>query len=211
MNVELLDSMGNDLTVVNAARVSFAKVKHTLDYSDERLIAYLANHKHWSPFAHVMLQFRITAPIFIARQWYRHTVGFARNEVSRRYVSDAPSFWCPDEWRERAANVKQGSGGASPEQAAAFAALTEAHAVAARAYKTMLALGIAPEQARAVLPQSTYTQWVETASLYAYARLVNERKNPTAQKEISVLADLVGAQCQNVAPNSWRALCSNTS
>jgi len=112
MKADLIDSMGSDLSVVNAARVSFAKVKDDFDYTDIRLINYLAKHKHWSPFSHVILQFRITAPIFVARQWYRHTVGFARNEESRRYIRTEPSVFYPDSWRSAPeGSIKQGSGG----------------------------------------------------------------------------------------------------
>ena len=109
IQVHRMDSMGNDLTVVNAARVSFDKFKEELEYSDEKLIQYLAEHGHWSPFSHCFIQFKIDAPIFIARQLMKHTVGLAWNEVSRRYVDNEPKFYTPFEWRRRAADKKQGS------------------------------------------------------------------------------------------------------
>src|SRR6056297_2398960 len=111
MDAVLIDSMGGDLTAVNAARVSFAKKKDVLDEKDERLIRYLANHGHVSPFFHIMLQFRITAPIFVAQQWYRHAVGFARNEESRRYISNTPNVYLPDYFLSKPeGSIKQGSG-----------------------------------------------------------------------------------------------------
>ena len=109
MNIQLIDKMGSDLSVVNAARVSFAKKKDVLDQSDEKLIKYLADHDHWSPFGHTTLQFLIKAPVFVARQLVKHQVGLVWNEVSRRYVDDEPEFYMPFLWREKAENKKQGS------------------------------------------------------------------------------------------------------
>ncbi|MEK9699617.1 MAG: FAD-dependent thymidylate synthase, partial [Candidatus Poseidoniales archaeon] len=111
MQVELIDKMGTDLSVVNAARVSYAKTKEVFDEKDEKLIKYLAEHEHWSPFAHASLQFRIKAPVFVARQLVKHQVGLVWNEVSRRYVDDAPELFEPDTWRGRPQNSKQGSDG----------------------------------------------------------------------------------------------------
>ena len=111
MEVTLIDKMGTDLSVVNAARVSYSKTKDTFEGKDEKLIKYLAEHEHWSPFAHASLQFRIKAPIFVARQLVKHQVGLVWNEVSRRYVDDAPELYKPDSWRGRPQNSKQGSDG----------------------------------------------------------------------------------------------------
>ena len=110
MQVKLIDLLGSDLTVVNAARVSFDKHHEKFEDNDEGLIRYLANHGHWTPFGHPQLQFRISAPIFVARQLVKHQVGLVWNEISRRYVDTEPMFWLPIEWRERATDKKQGSG-----------------------------------------------------------------------------------------------------
>jgi len=207
MDAVLIDSMGGDLTAVNAARCSFAKVKAEVDDKDKRLIRYLASHKHWTPFSHVILQFRITAPIFVARQWYRHTVGFARNEESRRYIRDKPSVFYPPYWRNKPeGSIKQGSGGVhfySWQWGEEYQVLVD-HSV--DTYNRMIDNGVAPEQARMILPQGTETSWVETASLYAYARLCNERMQPDAQVEIRELAEKVYDQCRDVAPVSWKEL-----
>jgi len=207
MNAVLIDSMGGDLTAVNAARVSFAKKKDVMDKKDERLIRYLASHKHWTPFGHIILQFRITAPMFVARQWYRHTVGFARNEESRRYIRNEPSVFHPTNWRSKPeGSIKQGSGqvhSASIDWEEQYKMLTDS---AVDFYNRMIEDGVAPEQARMVLPQATETSWVETASLYAYARLCNERMQPDAQVEIRDLAEMVYNECADVAPVSWKEL-----
>ena len=207
MKATLIDSMGGDLTAVNAARVSFAKKKEVFDDKDARLIKYLASHGHTSPFFHVILQFRITAPIFVARQWYRHTVGFARNEESRRYIRDEPSVFHPTNWRSKPeGSIKQGSGSVH-EASDEWERNYESHAKdALNLYNIMISDGVAPEQERMVLPQGTETSWVETASLYAYARLCNERMQPDAQVEIRELAEMVYNQCRDVAPVSWKYL-----
>jgi len=207
MNAVLIDSMGGDLTEVNAARVSFAKKKDVFDEKDAKLVKYLASHGHTSPFFHIILQFRITAPIFVARQWYRHTVGFARNEESRRYIRNEPSVFHPTNWRSKPeGSIKQGSG--SVHQDSHFWDKDYKNLVdrSLRFYNKMIEDGIAPEQARMVLPQATETSWVETASLYAYARLCNERMQPDAQAEIRDLAEMVYNQCRDVAPVSWKEL-----
>jgi len=207
MKAELIDSMGSDLTVVNAARVSFAKMKEVMDLKDQRLIKYLAKHKHWTPFSHVMLQFRITAPIFVARQWYRHTVGFARNEESRRYIRDEPSVFYPDAWRSAPeGSIKQGSGEQHEASHAWKVQYNFYTNQCLRLYNNMIRENVAPEQARMVLPQGVQTSWVETASLYAYARLCNERMQEDAQKEIRDLAKEVHEVCTQIAPVSWEAL-----
>ena len=207
MNAVLIDSMGGDLTAVNAARVSFAKKKEVMDEKDEKLIRYLASHKHWTPFGHIILQFRITAPIFVARQWYRHTVGFARNEESRRYIRNEPSVFHPTNWRSKPeGSIKQGSGSVHQDSHFWDKDYKDLVDRSLRFYNKMIEDGVAPEQARMVLPQATETSWVETASLYAYARLCNERMQPDAQVEIRDLAEKVYNQCREVAPVSWKEL-----
>lgn len=206
--VELIASMGDDLTVVNAARVSFKKHTDVLRDKDIRLIKYLARNGHWTPFAHCMFTFRFKMPIFVARQWFRHTVGFVRNEVSRRYVDDPPEFFVPVSWRARADNVKQGSGGyvGMAAQKGAEEVRQEVEQVTANAYERLLKLGIAPEQARMVLPLSMYTEFYETASLAAYARLCRQRLASDAQAEVRVYAEAVADILQWKCPHSWKAL-----
>ena len=206
-HVEILEVFGDDLTVVNAARVSFNKESTELGPRDTGLINYLAKHEHISPFFHPQLRFRLKMPIFIAREWFRHTVGFARNEVSRRYVDTPPEVWIPDDFRERDPNLKQGS---KPESIAdnetAVKAYIEAMDVSLTTYKTLIGLGVAPEIARATLPQSMYTEFIETGSLAAYARLCGLRLDPHAQKEIQEFAAAVSECCAIRFPVSWAAL-----
>lgn len=209
MKAEYIAHFGDDLTVVNAARVSFAKAKTELDERDTGLIQYLARHGHTSPFFHPQVQLRITAPIFIARQWYRSNVGVARNEVSRRYVDDGLDFFRPDEWRRRPdGTIKQGSGeSVGPEVNEKFRAIQEElEDTAQYAYTVAIATGIAPEQARMLLPQSMETQWIETGSLAYFSRVCKQRLDPHAQKEIQTLAQQVGAIIQPLFPVSWLAL-----
>lgn len=205
--VEILEVFGDDLTVVNAARVSFHKESAELSPKDTSLIKYLAKHEHISPFFHPQLRFRLKMPIFIAREWFLHTIGFARNEVSRRYVDTLPEVWIPDDFRERDPNLKQGS---KPESIAdnesAVKAYIEAMDVSLKPYNHLLSLGVAPEIARATLPQSMYTEFIETGSLAAYARLCALRLDPHAQKEIQEFAAAVSSVCANHFPVSWAAL-----
>lgn len=191
-SVELLDSFGSDVTVVNSARVSFSKEVDEFTAKDEKLLAYLARHKHVSPFFHPQLRFRIKMPIFLAREWYRHTVGFSRNEVSRRYVDSEPQLWCPNELRQRGPSVKQGSAEEPiAENDAVCGDIRFYNDTCLTVYKDLLAKGVCPEQARTVLPQSMYTEFIETASLAGYARLCGLRLDPTAQKEIQEYAGMV--------------------
>jgi len=220
--VELIDHMGDDLRVVNAARVSLAKesdweyvatgaygdLREKLSERDEKLVRYLARHKHWTPFAHCVVTLRLRMPIFVARQWFRHTVGFVRNEVSRRYVDEEPQFFLPQYWRERAKNVKQGSGGIIPpeRQMTADIVTKRAYEEAKKAYDEMLKTGVAPEMARMVLPQATYTEFYETGSLAAYARLCSQRLDSHAQAEVRAFADAVSEIMRWLFPISWDAL-----
>lgn len=209
--VQLLNYMGSDLTVVNAARVSFNKRSEFFSEADKKLIAYLASHNHWTPFSHPQLQFRIKMPLFIAREWYRHTVGFTRNEVSRRYVDSPPEFFRPREVRGRPlqGQTKQGSNADNIHAGTAErASITFGNFAieASEVYRNLLEMGVAPEQARLVLPQSTYTEFWETASLYAYARLCSLRIQPDAQKETRLYAEAVAKLIEPLFPVSWKEL-----
>ena len=205
--VECLEIFGDDLTVVNAARVSFAKESNAFEPRDEKLIAYLANHGHNSPFFHPMARFRLKMPIFVAREWFRHTVGFARNEVSRRYVDDEPECWVPTLLRARDTNKKQGSKDeAIPENDRVVKEIQNFTVGAVSFYNFLLNEGVAPEVARGVLPQSMYTEFIETASLSAYARLCSLRLDPHAQKEIREYAAAVSEIMAAKFPASWKAL-----
>ena len=183
MNVTLIDKMGSDATVVNAARVSFAKQieghRVNLSQKDEKLIKYLADHNHWSPFAHASLQFRIKAPIFVARQLVKHQVGLVWNEVSRRYVDDEPEFYIPFMWRKRPPkSIKQGSSKEEVEYD-----ITSEMGILKKLYNDMIEKGIAPEMARMVLPQNMMTEWYWSGSLYAFARVCNLRLKEDTQSE----------------------------
>jgi thymidylate synthase (FAD) len=207
--VELLHSMGDDLMVVNAARVSFAKESSEFKEQDTKLINYLAKHNHISPFFHPQIQFRIKMPIFVAREWYRHQIGFSRNEVSRRYVSDTPECWTPElgDFREKDAKVKQGSKESAVELAdVANNIYATSTRISMEAYDELLKLGVAPEVARTVLPQSMYTEFIETGSLAAYARLFKLRTSPDAQREIQKYANEIGKLLEQKFPVSWKAL-----
>lgn len=210
MSVELLDVFGDDLTVVNAARVSFAKESHEMTAGDEKLVKYLALHNHVTPFFHPQARFRLKMPIFIAREWFRHQIGFARNEVSRRYVDSEPEFWMPDVLRQRDVKKKQGS---KDEQIQynghCLAHIRATNEKALETYKYLLGHDVCPEQARAVLPQSMMTEFIETGSLAAYARLYNLRTDPHAQREIQELAEQVGFLLAEKFPISWAALTSS--
>jgi thymidylate synthase (FAD) len=207
--VELLETFGDDLTVVNAARVSFDKVSTSLTEGDKKLIHYLAKHDHVSPFFHPQVRFRLKMPIFVAREWFRHTIGFARNEVSRRYVDTPPQCWIPAaaELRERDAKVKQGSKTTPVEESEEVHRVVKEQIESAMAtYQSLLARGVAPEVARAVLPQSMYTEFIETASLAAVARLCHLRLGADAQKEIRDYAAAVNRCLESAFPVSWEAL-----
>ena len=207
--IELIDTFGDDLTVVNAARVSFAKEVTEMRAMDERLITYLAEHNHVSPFFHPQARFRIKMPIFVAREWYRHQIGFARNEVSRRYVDTKPECWNPrpDDMRARDPKLKQGSRpDAIDDAVACHQHIVEFQRVALELYNTLLMNRVAPEVARCILPQSMYTEFIETGSLAAYSRLCGLRLSPEAQKEIRLYAAGLATLLQPRFPVSWAAL-----
>ena len=202
MNVELVDHMGSDLSVVNAARVSFSKKHKEFDnVGDTKLINYLAKHNHWSPFGHGSLQFAISAPVFVARQLVKHQVGLVWNEVSRRYVDDEPEFYTPTEWRKSAENKKQGSSDETVEYS-----VLPAYTFAKQCYENMLRMDIAPEMARMVLPQSMMTEWYWSGTLYAFARVCNLRCKPDAQKETRDVGWGIDKHARKLFPASWKAL-----
>ena len=207
MKVEFVDSMGTDLTVVNAARVSFDKHHEIFTEGDEKLIAYLATQGHWTPFGHPHIQFRISAPIFVARQLVKHQVGLVWNEVSRRYVDTVPVFHIPTQWRGKAEDKKQG---ASKETVDLNFKLTDRvidlHTDALDLYKQLLRDKVAPEQARLVLPQSMYTEWYWTGSLYAFARVCNLRISDDAQEETKEIAQQISTLIETKFPISWKYL-----
>jgi thymidylate synthase (FAD) len=201
MEVELIDKMGSDLTVVNAARVSFGKNKKVFEASDEKLISFLAKHNHWSPFAHCSVQFRIKAPIFVARQLVKHQVGLSWNEISRRYVDYEPEYYMPKNWRLRAEDKKQGSSNETIEYDIANTIKN-----ANTTYNDMLAKGIAPELARMVLPQNMYTEWYWSGTLYAFARICELRCAEDTQAETREIADSIDQFCNEEFPYSWKYL-----
>ena len=232
MNAEYSKHMGDDLTVVNAARVSFDKESKweceaigysiegtiydepTLAEKDAKLINYLATHGHWTPFSHPQISIRETVPIFVARQRFKHMVGFTYNEVSRRYVDDTPEFFVPEHWRSRPeASIKQGSGTTEVTSMTVFGLETrpqdhyeELLYAAQHVYNKMLEAGIAPEQARMVLPQSMYTSYWVTGSLAAWARAYKQRIDAHSQHEIQQLAAQWGNIIEPLFPVSWEAL-----
>lgn len=208
-SVELIDSMGDDLRVANAARVSFDKWRDEFTKKDERLIAYLANHDHWTPFSQVVISIRFGAPIFTARQWFKGQVGVTRNEVSRRYVDTPPEFYIPDTFHARPSDgIKQGSGEKLNDNMQTWMTRTAHHYAdqALERYNNMITDGIAPEEARIFLPQNTMTSWVETGSLAYYARTCRLRLDGHAQKAIQELAGQVSDIVADVAPVSWKFL-----
>ena len=205
-----IDHMGTDLTVANAARVSFGKKSEMEDDAwgppklkekDAKLIRYLAKHKHISPFGHCFASFHVKAPIFVARQLVKHK--FLRwNEISRRYVDDEPEFYEPREWRGRSADKKQGSDGVVNiilDQEVQWNRQLST-------YKTLLSEGVAPEQARMVLPQSTMTEWYWSGSLDAFSDMCNLRCKSDTQAETRVVAQQIDRKMIELFPVAWDAL-----
>ena len=215
-----IDHMGSDLSVVNAARVSFGKksaweqhsadptsyrVANTLSKRDTKLVKYLAKHKHLSPFGHAFASFHVKAPIFVARQVVKHK--FLRwNEISRRYVDDEPEFYVPEVWRGRSADKKQGSEGQADTSISPDYINNQARMI----YKNLLDNGVAPEQARMVLPQSTMTEWYWSGSLDAFADMCRLRCASDTQYETRVVADQINTKMFKLFPVSWDALMSNS-
>ena len=226
MKVELIDSMGTDLSVVNSARVSFDKESEWAfwnDWSnsgvlleeDARLIKYLAKHNHWTPFAHTCVTLRVSAPVPIRTQCFKHKQGLVENEESRRYIKSDPEFYTPDCWRRKADNAKQGSSSDTIEfmpslNSGSYVSITDAYKLhllrSASLYKHMINAGVCPEQARFVLPQGTMVNWIWTGNLYAFANFYNKRTDPHAQAEVQTVAHKVGDIIQTLFPVSWEAL-----
>jgi thymidylate synthase (FAD) len=226
MKAEYITHSGSDLTVVNAARVSFDRESYwenetdphhggkippynRLSDKDRKLINYLSKHDHFTPFTHSAITLRETVPIFVARQRFKHTVGFSYNEVSRRYVDDPPQFYTPDKWRKRAENKKQGSSDEEVKEGQVDLEYNVTLNICLNTYNHLLKSGVAPEQARMVLPQSTMTSYICTGSLAAFARAYNLRSQPDAQAEIRELADQWNEIISPLFPESWRALTNN--
>ena len=211
MKVEHIDHMGNDDSVVNAARVSFAKQadQYTED-QNARLIKYLARHNHWTPFAHAFVTLRFKAPIAIHAQCVKHQIGFAMNTVSRRYVSDKPEFFMPEFRLAPEGSVKQGSGEVHPDNAHWQVNYEDLMNKAVDLYLMMIDGDVAPEQARFVLPQGVMTEWVWSGSLQAWARFYTQRIDPHAQQEIQYLAREVDKIVGALYPVAWDALTGVT-
>lgn len=229
MEVTYLDHMGTDMTVVNAARVSFDKVSEpdtwyllndaspehpasqdddrvmpSLSEGDEKLIKYLATHNHWTPFGHPQISLHVKAPIFVRTQCFKHKVGFVENEISRRYVSNEPEFYFPESWREKpSGNVKQGSGSTHELSNNIMQDYFQDMEQRLADYNSLIQSGVCPEQARMILPQSMYTEWHWTGSLAAFARFAKLRTDPHAQHEIQVLAHKVCEIIEPLFPVSW--------
>lgn len=212
IQVAYIDKMGSDLSVVNAARVSFEKTSEfqedgSLAPADAKLINYLARHNHWSPLAHTALQIRIKAPIFVARQLVKHQIGLVWNEVSRRYVDSEPEFYFPETWRGKPVNAKQGSNGVVGGSDSVVAELVRASTEEClQTYNALLEQGVAPEQARMVLPLNAHTEWIWSGSLVAFARICKLRLDPHAQSETSDVARLISPIAAEHFPVSWAAL-----
>lgn len=231
-HVDLVDHMGSDLTVCNAARVSFNKETDwtydeeaiskiegtnwqanrlreefkTLSSHDKKLIRYLAKHQHWTPFAHPQITLRIKAPVSIRTQMFKHKQGFVENEISRRYVSFEPEFYSP-EWRGKPTDgAKQGSDDFILLDNEVQQNYNNAIKLCMYTYNELLRCGVAPEQARFVLPQGMYTEWYWTGSLAAYARFYKQRIDSHAQWEVRQYAEAIGKIIQPLFPVSWENL-----
>jgi len=209
-HVELVDHMGSDMTVANAARVSFNQHKEEFDEKDEKLIRYLATHNHWTPFAHPQITLRVKAPVSIRTQLYKSKQGLVENEVSRRYVSTEPEFYDP-QWRTKPTNgAKQGSEDFMEQPSAQIATMQYGRVMdhALKAYNSLLNRGVAPEQARFVLPQGMYTEFYWTGSLAAFARVYKLRIDSHAQWEVQEYAKAISDIIKSLFPVSWKCLTS---
>jgi thymidylate synthase (FAD) len=209
IKVELLDSMGSDLAVVQAARVSFAKDADSEfdNVKDGKLIGYLAKHNHWTPFAHTALKFRIAAPVPIRTQCFKHKVGMTENEESRRYISTTPEIFIPEFFRSKPeGSIKQGSGEQHEDSDYWVEQYTLQTERSVAVYNRMLNDGVCPEQARFILPQGAIVNWIWTGNLVSFANFYNKRTDPNAQREVQVVAELVGKEVERIFPVSWKAL-----
>lgn len=198
--VSLVNVMGDDMAVVNAARVSYGKWKPNAkpDRRDRALIKFMAEHNHWTPFGHAYATFRVTAPIFVARQLAKHQVGLVWNEVSRRYTSGDPEFFRPDVWR--------GKGGEAMADTHLTAQYRSALEASERCYRAFLDAGVTAEQARAVLPQAMLTTWIWSGTLMAWARVCKLRLDKHAQKETRDVAACFDQALALKFPVCWSAL-----
>lgn len=247
MKVTLIDRMGSDLSVVNAARVSFNKfsdwefsaLREGLSERDKGLIRFLARGcttgdweslnwdvencgtveelndilnyirrmpPHWTPFGHTAITLHMKVPVFVARQIHKHQVGFVVNEVSRRYVTDEPEFYEPEVWRKAADNVKQGSSDEAVSSWEVGTLVPIHNHNCLNLYNKLLGDGVCPEQARMILPQSTYTEFWMTGNLFGWANLFNQRTDPHAQREVQEVAHMIGELIEPHYPESWKAL-----
>lgn len=212
INVTYVDHMGSDLSVVNAARVSFGKksnwegfpVEKKLSERDARLIAYLARENHKSPFNHAFVTFHVKAPVFVARQLVKHEY-MPWNEISRRYVDERPEFFVPDGWRGRSADKKQGSEGLVPTAIKP----DMIHDLSRQTYQNLLAEGVCPEQARMVLPQSMMTEWFWSGSLHAVAKMCSLRLKADTQQETREVAIQIDEHMERLFPVSWKELAKS--
>ena len=201
--------MGSDLFIVNCARVSFNRWKDEFEDVDRKLLRYLAEHHHDSPFFHPQVCFRVTAPIYVARQLYRHEVGASKNEVSRRYVTDDIIIEMPEVIRGFPKDGrKQGSSGPLQrfKQIGAKRLIGLAFKFAVKTYDMLLELGVAPEQARIVLPLALQTKWIWTGSLSFYSRVCRDRLSNDAQEETRQIAVMIDAVMRELFPESWPLL-----
>jgi thymidylate synthase (FAD) len=220
IEVTYVNHMGDDLSVVNAARVSFGKKSDymprvhmgepkVLQYKDDRLIKYLAKHKHKSPFNHTFTTFHVKAPVFVARQLVKHEY-MPWNEISRRYVDSEPELYEPDVWRGRSADKKQGSEGVvtlyEDHQMRQAYHPTEINVYSLETYNYLLEQGVAPEQARMVLPQSMMTEWYWSGTLYAFAKMCGLRLKEDTQAETRIVAEKIEDVMAKLYPISWEAL-----
>lgn len=207
IKVELIDHMGSDLAIVNAARVSFAKESTEFAEQDAKLINYLAKHDHWTPFAHTALQFRVAAPVPIRTQCFKHKVGLVENEESRRYISTRPEIYIPEYFREKPqGSIKQGSAGVHPSSGGWLEVYKRTTERSVDLYMGMIEDGVCPEQARFILPQGAIVNWIWTGNLIAFANFYNKRTDNHAQKEVQDVALILGPLVEQLFPVSWQAL-----
>ena len=207
MKAVYIDHMGSDEAVVNAARVSFANQgdEGRTEEQNTKLINYLAKHNHWTPFAHTSITLRMTAPVPIRTQCFKHKFGFVENEESRRYVSYTPEYFVP-EFRKAADNKKQGSGGLHRNNTTLQSFYKREVEYLIKSYEFLLSKGVCEEQARFALPQGCMVNWYWTGSLAAFARFYALRSKPESQLEIQQLAEQVGEIIKPLFPVSWAAL-----
>jgi len=204
--VQYVSHMGDDLTVVNAARVSFNKESEEFGERDEKLISYLAKHNHWTPFSHPQITLRIKAPIFVRTQLFKHKVGFTENEISRRYVTFHPEIYTP-RWRYAPTDgAKQGSSNFIENTIDIDQMYVPCMVDCINVYDNLLKRGVAPEQARAILPQGTYTEWWWTGSLSAFARVFKQRIDAHAQWEVQQFAAAISNIIEPLFPVCWKHL-----